>query len=1038
MGSFYTQLQDLRRSLRRRLLTALTAAVLAALGLIAMTAEGLNRLQPWQESTALGFFALLLLVALVAFTGTGAYLWRTHRSLRHLVDRIEDHHPELMDSLHCAIELKEREAFHPNPIETALLEQVNASARRIDFRAAVVPPWLGNRSLAAFIALGIVLAASATQLPVAQKAAYRLSDIRTGHLSGLWVDPGNTEVARRQDLHIRAEILRWEHVLEIDYAFPDEPVRTDPVFTNAEGSWGFTFYNPSQSFRYRLRTPSLTSPWFDVEVYEPPRIEAFSMTLQPPAYTALPKAILETPGAIEIVEGTRLEVSVETHPDHKVWIEIDGDARAFVGTEAGRHQTGFVATSSVRYRLIVQDEHHRTTETAPFDITVVPDEPPRVEITRPAEDITIAPGARVSIEAFATDDFGVARGDLNVTLAGRDPIVSNLYEATGAPEPDVEFIHRLDLDSLSANDGDVILYYVSVRDNREPASQAARSDIYFIEVRADMEPEETEGMDGETQEVDVRALIIEIKRIIRDTYRALALPEGRDRVHTNQELSIALSRVRLEIWELWRELQALLGGTDPNGILAYLERANTQLENAESLLSRHRPEEAIPPEVAGLRELVAFENELRSQQISKDSKGSGEGESEESSEPSGSKEPSAEEPPRFAELPPLLEDLNVLIDNQSALNQSMGRSSRSGAPTAHNEGLAAEQRDLEARNRDIATQLERLAQAAPLGQLLNQAAHHMGEASSSLGENDPSRGERYGIRAGEALVNAAALLEGLINETAAAMMLDLAQQTEALGSQQAAAASQSGEAASGNRPSEGLEAAQTELNNAFNQLRQDFARVGQELRQQFPETTRQLEDVTRDLERARTDATMTRAGNALLYERFQRAEELQTQAAGDLSAAANDLREAGAEIPMLNDAAVRRALAELERGRGELSELAAGDSNGDPSQQPSGEQLASLRERLSAMLGETAGRLDDTLLREMSAQLAEPGAASSWAGILGETGRTLDQATHALLRHLQKASSDQVRDRARREAPPRYQRQVDEYFRRLSEEDRQP
>ncbi len=1062
MTTFHTRLHDLRRALRLRLAGLSAAAALTGFAVALFVLEGYDRAASLRERPALVLTVLALAAALGGLAWGVTRAWRRHSRLRGIADKVEARHPELMDALHCAVELSERKAGEPNPVEAALLAQVEAYSRRIDFRAAVLPARLRAMPLAALLTLAILLAAAATQLPVVEKAAHHLNDLRRGTFTALAVDPGDTEVGRGRDLSVAAGVVRGEPELHIEYTNADGQRRRHPVFEGETGRPEFTFYDVRGEFRYRLLTPSVVSPWYEVDVYDPPELEDFALTTAPPAYTGLDPVEYREPADIDIIEGTVLRFAAETLSGHRVALLIEDREVDFAETDDGRHRLEHRPAQSGRYALVVRDGHDRETRTDRREIDIRRDEPPHIEIAVPGQDLVLEPGERVGVQVFAGDDFGVARVELSVTVAGGDPRRAVLHDAPDRREPDVEAFYALDLEALGAEDGDVVIYFAEATDNRRPEGQRARSEVYFIEVREDVEPEEMDGMDGETEELDVRALIVEVKRIIRETYRSLAL-EGREQVRASQDLSVDLSRVRAGLTELRTQVRELIG--PDNELMDLLEAANEELESAESLLSRNRGEPAIPREIAGLRNLVAFENAVRREMQAREGEGEGEGtgEAEEPGEPGDGEEGTdpGEDLPSLADLPPLLEDLNALIDSQSGLNRAMGRSERTGAPESENRALAEDQRGLSGQNQEIGERLAQLPAAAPLTQLLEQAGRSMGRAAEALDGHQPGRGERHGTRAGESLVNAAALLEGLINEMAGAMMLGLAERAEGLAGQQSGGAQASREAAVGERPPDGLEEAQTGLNTDFERLRDDLDRAAAELRGQFPEAARNLEQVGRDLDNNRTGGTMTRAANALLYERFDRAESLQEQAAADLDAAAGGLRDAGADVPALSDAAVRRALAELDRARRELGQLAedgaegeaaAPGENGDTDamaaaengegEGPSGEgedgaqRLANLRDRLSGLLGEAGDRLDDSQLRELAARLGEESGARTWDGQLRDTDAAVGTASRALLRHLQRSLNERATQRLSGDAPSRYQRQVEEYFRRLSEEDR--
>ena len=133
--------------------------------------------------------------------------------------------------------------------------------------------------------------------------------------------------------------------------------------------------------------------------------------------------------------------------------------------------------------------------------------------------------------------------------------------------------------------GDVLTYMALASDNKEPESQLARSEIYFIEV---LPPEgnstEADGgdMEGETKEIPVRDFINKTKKIIRSTSRRTI---GNGREQNGRSLAVALSSDALglkhEMTKVYDENEGTFPIVDGIDLGELLNEATYHIEQTE-------------------------------------------------------------------------------------------------------------------------------------------------------------------------------------------------------------------------------------------------------------------------------------------------------------------------------------------------------------------------------------------------------------------------------------------------------------------------
>ena len=105
------------------------------------------------------------------------------------------------------------------------------------------------------------------------------------------------------------------------------------------------------------------------------------------------------------------------------------------------------------------------------------------------------------------------------------------------------------------------------------------------------------------------ALVIELKRIIRDTYAAMGLPVE-DRIFANQEIGADLASLRNVIETVMVGAAPLLTQQNQDHLMEFLIRARDAMETAETMINNNATALAIAPEEQALAELVSFEAEL--------------------------------------------------------------------------------------------------------------------------------------------------------------------------------------------------------------------------------------------------------------------------------------------------------------------------------------------------------------------------------------------------------------------------------------------
>jgi len=192
------------------------------------------------------------------------------------------------------------------------------------------------------------------------------------------------------------------------------------------------------------------------------------LTYRYPAYTGLQaRTIAGTNGEISALAGT--EVTLKTRADrpvHRAELAID-QTRVPLQVTADRELSGsFVLSKSGTYRFVFLSSSGRQVAEGPeLPIQVEPDEPPKVTLLSPAEEVEIDPGQRVVLKYSASDDFGLT----SLELVYRSPRMSEEKRVRLRLSEERRFNgeYRWDLAELKLVPGERVSYYLAAHDNDE-------------------------------------------------------------------------------------------------------------------------------------------------------------------------------------------------------------------------------------------------------------------------------------------------------------------------------------------------------------------------------------------------------------------------------------------------------------------------------------------------------------------------------------------------------------------------------------------
>jgi hypothetical protein len=253
----------------------------------------------------------------------------------------------------------------------------------------------------------------------------------------------------------------------------------DPVF-------GASIPEISEAGTYHIEYAGKKTRDFKVAVFEYPALVRADAEIRYPAYTGLTnRSILDTL-RVSAVEGSHLRYTLQLNkPVARARLIAKNQSLTLVSaSNAVALLPDFLLTNSARFALELVDADGRSNKfPTDFILQAVTNQPPSVKIIFPRGDPRVSPLQELSLQAEASDDFGLLKYGIGFGVAGQQPQFVELGQ-TAPANTKRQFDYLVSLEKLGV-DVDQSISYFAWADDYGPDGQPRRtfSDIFFADVR---------------------------------------------------------------------------------------------------------------------------------------------------------------------------------------------------------------------------------------------------------------------------------------------------------------------------------------------------------------------------------------------------------------------------------------------------------------------------------------------------------------------------------------------------------------------------
>ena len=444
-------------------------------------------------------FALpILVVTGVVTLLTIIFASRTAKTTERVAHDLEQQFPELDATLLTAIEQEPFDGRRYSYLQRDVLRRAVAHSFQNHW-PATVPGWqMLATPLVAFVVLasfaigmiGIVF--GSTDLPRDTTIAFNDAVIDTTSLK-VSVEPGDTEVERGTSLLVLARFetglppetkLIFRGADGLESTLPMNKSLEDPVF-------GGRIPDINEAIEYSVSYAAEQTDWFDVTIFEFPKLMRADANLKYPNYTKRSEKRVQDFRRISAVQGTVAEVSfflnkpmqsatlVSTDdPQNQIELVIDTNDPKRVNIE-------ILMDGTQKFALHLIDADGRQNRTPPkFVFKALDNKKPDLKLLAPSQDLQPSPLEEIQMKATVWDDFGIEALGLSYVVAQKS---GHEIELETQPTTKRKRLaeHILALEELDVEPDDLVSYYFWAEDiGPDGERRRVESDMFFAEVRA--------------------------------------------------------------------------------------------------------------------------------------------------------------------------------------------------------------------------------------------------------------------------------------------------------------------------------------------------------------------------------------------------------------------------------------------------------------------------------------------------------------------------------------------------------------------------
>ncbi len=258
------------------------------------------------------------------------------------------------------------------------------------------------------------------------------------------------------------------------------------IYKNSMNLFSDTLINVTKSIQYQFMTTNRKINRDSIIVVQPPGIQSIALKITNPGYmNRMDTVAISGNGNASVYRGATIRIEIESSFLKSAQLVINNDTTVMTTNKRNASASfNVIATDKMNYAIILSDTMGQKNEDQiHYEITIIPDELPAVQITKPAYNKNLTPEMLENIAFEAVDDFGIRSADLNYFINSDKVTISTIKLSPKKSEEKYQKEYLWDLNKTGLYPGDTLFYFVKVLDNYPyKPLHSASSDTFFLRI----------------------------------------------------------------------------------------------------------------------------------------------------------------------------------------------------------------------------------------------------------------------------------------------------------------------------------------------------------------------------------------------------------------------------------------------------------------------------------------------------------------------------------------------------------------------------
>jgi hypothetical protein len=350
----------------------------------------------------------------------------------------------------------------------------------------------------------------------------------------------------------------------------------------------YLFRNVQQDTRFRFLADEFFSKEYTLSVLPNPIILDFETELIYPSYIGKKNETINNTGDLIIPAGTKVKWVFNTRSTNQLSLSFIDTTYHLEPVALNKYQYSQKFLGNNIYSIKSSNEHFKSKDSVIYDIRVIPDEYPIIEVHERADSLS---SKRLYFRGSVKDDYGLKRLSFNYKFLHSDSAKTNIVHIPfNKSALQDQFFHFWDLSSINLNPGDEIEYFFEVWDNDGVnGSKASRTEKHVFKAPTLKEIAQNTSQKNQEIKKDLQSSLKDAKQLQKEI----------------DDLNKKMLEKKTLGWEEKKKLEELLN--KHNNLQKQLE--NIQLHNEQNIRNQSEYKE-IDQKIAEKQEQLQelFEN----------------------------------------------------------------------------------------------------------------------------------------------------------------------------------------------------------------------------------------------------------------------------------------------------------------------------------------------------------------------------------------------------------------------------------------------